>query len=199
MRKRAFAPQVVFGNSTAIQVADNYMKYYTTADETTGTPSYEYYGYFRNGVSREMFDIFTTNITATAKINGEDHEIANSTKLFKLMTVTHELRQVQEDNYTTVNQGSYVLALASTDFVTNEILNSTAYGNTDVILSALRSTGSEVIPTDITLKSFYEYGVEDEAAYLSINPMVWFWCLVAIPPVAAAVTGIVINVRRKYR
>ena len=199
MRDRNYPPQVVFGNSTAILPADNYMKYYTTADETTGTPSYAYYSYYRNGVNREMFDVFTSTATATATVNGEDHEIATELNRFKLMTVTHELRQIQEDNYTSVNRGSYVIALASTEFLKNEILDSTAYGNTDVVLSTLRNTGNEVVPTNIPLKSFYEYTVEDERAYVSSNPMVWFWCLVLIPPLAATVTGIVITVRRKYR
>lgn len=199
MRDRAFPPQVVFGNSTAIIPADNYMKHYTLADETTGTPSYEYYSYYRNGVAREMFDIFTSRSTATALVGGKAHEIATDKNRFKLMTVTHELRSVQEDNYTTINRGSYVVALASTDFLKNDVLESTAYGNTDVILSTLRSTGNEVVPTNIPLKSFYEYGIEDQRAYATANPMAWFWCLVLIPPIAAAITGIVINVRRKYR
>ena len=199
MRKRAYPPQVVFGNSTVIIPADNYMKYYTTADETTGAQSYEYYSYYSNGVAREMFDVFTSKSTATALRHDKKPEVATEFTRFKLMTVTHELRQVQEDNYTSVNRGSYVVALASTDFLRNDILNSTAYGNTDVILSALRNTGNEVVPTNIPLKSFYEYAVEDQKAYLASNPTVWFWCLVIIPPVAAVVTGIVVTVRRKYR
>ncbi len=199
MRDRSIPPQVVFGNSTAIVPADNYMKYYTTADETTGAASYEYYSYFRNGVSRDMFDVFTSTSTATANVNGKPYEVATELKRFKLMTVTHEMRSVQEDNYTSVNRGSYVVALASTEFLKNEILDSTAYGNTDVVLSALRNTGNEVVPTNIPLKSFYEYGIENEKAYLLSKPEVWFWCLILIPPIAATVTGTVITVRRKYR
>ena len=199
MRKRAYPPKVVFGNSTAIKPADNYVKYYATADETKGTGAYEYYSYYKNGVSREMFDVFTTGISASANVNGEGYEVATSKNLFKLMTVTHELRQVQEDNFAAVDKASYVLALSSTDFLKNDILDSTAYGNTDVILSALRNTGSEIVPTNIPFKTFYEYGVEDTAAYESTNPLVWFWCLVAIPPVIATLTGTVITVIRKYR
>ena len=146
-----------------------------------------------------MLDIFISSATSYVEVGGEQYEIATELQRFKLMTVTQETRHIQEDNFTTINKASYVIALASTDFVKNEILSSRAYGNTDALTAVLRGTGNEVVPTNIPLKSFYEYGIEDQRAYAAANPMAWFWCLVLIPPIAAAITGIVINVRRKYR
>ena len=199
MRDRNYPPEVIFGNSAFIEPpSESYTKIFSKADETTGEASYPYFYYFKNGVSREMFSIFTTHDTASAYA-GSEVEIATAGNLFSLMTITHESRYVQEDNYTTIDRPTYVLALSSTEFLKNEVLNSTAYGNTDVILSALRNSGSETIPANVSFKAFYEYGIEDTNAYLSNNPTVWFWCLMLIPTVIVAVTGIVITVRRKYK
>ena len=166
--------------------------------EGSNEPSYQYFSYFRNGISREMFSVFTTYDTASAYA-GDETEIATAANLFQLMTVTHELRYVQEDNYTTIDQPTYVISLASTEFLTNDVLDSTAYGNTDVVLSVLRNTGNEIVPVNVPLKAFYEYNVQSNAAYVKSNPTVWFWCLTMIPPVAALIVGVVITVRRKYK
>ena len=146
-----------------------------------------------------MLDIFTTSSTAYAEVAGEQHEIATDLLRFKLMTVTQETRQVQEDNFTTINRASYVVALSSTDFVKNEMLSSRAYGNTDVLTAVLRGTGNEVVPTDINLKAFYEYEITDSFAYRAEKPQVWAAWLIIAPAAISLVAGVVICVRRKYR
>jgi hypothetical protein len=197
MRKSAYPAKVIFGNSTAITPADNYIKRFSTA--TDDTPAYEYYGYYKNGISRTMLDIFTTYNTATAFAGGEQYEIATDSHLFKLMTITHEPKQVQETNLTAVTQSSYVLALGSTEFLSNEVLDSTAYGNTDVILSALRNTSNETVATNLTLKGIYVYEVADVFAYKACKPTVWLYCLTLILPTLIFAAGAVIMIRRKYR
>ena len=197
MRKSAYPAKVVFGNSTAITPADNYIKRFAAATDTT--PAYEYYGYHKNGVSRTMLDVFTSYNTATAFAGGKQYEIATDSHLFKLMTITHEPKQVQESNLTSITQSSYVLALGSTEFLSNEVLDSTAYGNTDVILSALRNTSNETVATDLALKGIYVYEVTDTFAYRACKPTVWLYCLTLIPPVLIFVAGTVITIRRKYR
>lgn len=199
MRARAYAPKVVFGNSSAIVPADNYHISYVMEDETEGTPAFSYYSYYKNGISRNLLNIFTTHKTASALVGGEIYEIATEHNRFRLMTVTQEQRQVQDGNFSSVNQASYVLSLASTDFLKNDVLDSTAYGNTDVILSALRNTGSVALPADINLKAFYIYDVENAKAYASVNTAAWFNCLLLIPPVVIFTSGIVITIRRKYK
>ena len=172
---------------------------YVQADAENGVEAFNYYHYYKNGVSRSMLDIFTTHATATAFVAGEQYEIATEHQRFKLMTVTQESRQVQEDNFTTVNRASYVISLASTDFVKNELLESKAYGNTDVITSVLRTTGNEVVPTDIDIKAFYNYNVDNSFAYRAAKPDVWSVWLIAAPAALALVVGVVINIRRRYR
>ena len=199
MRARSYAPKVVFGSSTAIIPADNYYITYIPADEENGTPAFSYYAYYKNGISRNLLNVFTTHNTASARVGEDIYEIATQYNRFRLMTVTQETRQVQDGNFSSVNQASYVLALASTEFLTNDVLNSTAYGNTDVILSALRNTGSVALPADIELKAFYIYEVEDNKAYQSVKPDTWFKCLLLIPTVAIFAAGVVITVRRRYK
>ncbi len=197
MRKSVYPAKVIFGNSTAIAPADNYVRRYATATETTS--EYVYYGYYKNGVTRTMLDVFTTYNTASALTNGEVYEIATDSNLFKLMTITQESEYVQETNLTSTTQSSYVLALASTDFLTNEVLNSKSYGNTDVLLSALRNTGNETVATNLSLKGIYVYDIKDEAALKNVNAPAWLYCLVLIPPILIFSAGIVITIRRKYR
>lgn len=199
MRNRAYPPTVVFGNSAMIVPPSNYLKTHVPAAEDGSNAAFAYHYYYKNGNSRDMLDIFSTYNTASA-LDGENTvEIATDIELFKLMTITQEVRNVQEDNLTTITQSSYVLALASTDFCTNAVLDSAAYGNTDVILSALRNTSSEVVPTNIDLKAFYEYEMADDAAYAENAPTVWLYCLVAIPTAVIFIVGAIVTIRRKYR
>ena len=199
MRESGYPAKVVFGNATAISPAESYYKAYVAADQETGRQAFNYYRYYRNGVSRNMLDIFTTSASAYAEVGGEQYEIATELSRFKLMTITQETRQVQEDNFTTVNRASYVVALGSTDFCQNEVLSSRSYGNTDVLMSVLRNTGNEVVPTDIPLKAFYDYGVADSFAYRAEKPEVWSNWLIISPAVVAIALGVVVCVRRRYR
>ena len=199
MRDSNYPPKVVFGNATAILPAESYNKAFAVANEETGDRAYVYYSYYRNGISRTMVDVFSSYSSATSYVDGEAYEIATEGNLFKLMTVTQESRQVQQSNLTTVNQASYVLALSSTEFLENDCLNSTSYGNTDVVLSALRNTGSAVVPANIDLKGFYIYEVQDSIAYNSQNPSAWLKALVIAPAIIAIAVGVTITIRRKYR
>lgn len=194
----SYPPKAVFGDSTYIDVADNYTKKYVIADELTGTEGGEYYFYFKNGVSRSRYDVFKTYNTATAYLDGDVYEMATDERRFSLMTVTHESRQIQEDSYTTVDDASYVFAVASTEFFANSSLLSDAYGNTDILLSALRQTSREIVPVNLNFKAYYVYDV-DQNILASKNVISWVNGLMLIPTVAIFVTGIVITVKRKHR
>lgn len=199
MRERSYPPKVIFGNSGVIVPAENYIKWHVAASEDGTQGEFSYHSYYKNGNNREMLDIFTTYNTASALADGKVYEIATDIELFKLMTITQEIRNVQESNLSSVTQTSYVLALASTDFLANEALGSAAYGNTDVLLSALRNTGNEVIPTDLELKAIYEYEMADNIAYVENSPTVWFYCLTLIPLTLIFAVGVIVTVRRKYK
>ena len=199
MRSALYLPRVLFGNSTAIKPADSYWRTTKEANQQTGELECTYYSYYRNGISRGMFDVFSTYSSAVAQINGENYEVATEQRTFKLMTVTMEERLVQESNYNAINKASYVIALASTDFVSNDVLDSAAYGNTDVLLATLRNAGGEAMPARVELKPFYIYTMADEVAIAASGAGVWMWCLCLIPVVALTVVGTVVTVRRKFR
>ncbi len=197
MRNAAYLPRVLFGNATAISPSESYFRTVTKENEITGEEDCVFYSYYRNGISRGMFDVFSTYPTAVAQIDDKNYEVATDQKMFKLMTVTMEERHIQESNYSSINKVSYVIALSSTDFLTNDILNSAAYGNTDVLLATLRNAGGEAMPANVELKPFYIYTVSDDG-FLA-GAQTWALCLSLIPLAIIVITGIIVNVRRRYR
>lgn len=199
MLKASYPPKVIFTNSTAILPSNNYIRSYAKADETTGVGSYVYYTYYKNGVSRSMLDVFSTSSKASAMIDGEVYDHATDLNRFKLMTITREDREVQESTFSSVNQASYVVALASVDCLKNDILESRSYGNADIIMSTLKNTSREVVPTNIDIKGLYVYAVEDETVYQKVDTNRYFKCLTLVPLAAALCLGVFVNVRRKYK
>ena len=201
LSSQAYPPKVLFGNSTSLSPSDSYIKTFVPADEQNGTEGYSFFGYYRNGVSRIMVDVFSSYDTASAYIGGEVHEIATDFDPFRLLTVTRESRVVQETNYTSVDKASHVLALSSTDFLKNDMLSSTAYGNCDVLLSALRLSGQEAVPANIKLKAFYVFEMEeigDEQSFIS-QRNAWMICLAVIPATICLCVGAVVVIKRRLK
>ena len=194
----SYPPMAVFGDSTYIDASDNYTKSYVNADELTGTEALEYYSYFKNGISRNRYDVFKTYETATAYFDGNICEHATSQHRFSLMTITHESRQIQEDSYNMVDDASYVFAVASTEFFGNDALKSAAYGNTDILLSALRQTSREVVPVNLSFKAYYVYDI-DQNILMTRNIMPILYAFIFIPAIVVFSVGVVITVKRKHR
>lgn len=197
-KSAALPPSAVFGSGTAIAPSETYNKNYHSAEETDGA-EYVSYHYFKNGVTRDLCDIFTSYDTAVATVGGKVYDMANAQKQFKLFTVTRETRSIQEDNYSTINDSSYVMALSSTEFISNELLASTSYGNTDVLLSVLRNTGKEVIPVDVEFKPFYVYDIDSKALASVSSDSALLICLAALPSLCIFAWGAVVVIRRKHR
>ena len=199
MLKASYPPKVVFTNSTAILPSDNYIRSYVGADGSTGGYDYVYYTYYKNGISRNMHDIFSTSAMASAMVDGKVYENATDLNRFRLMTITREDREVQETNYSSVNQASFVVTLASVDCIKNDILESRSYGNADIIMSTLKNTSREVVPTNIDIKGLYVYAVEDETVYEKVDVNKYFKCLTWIPLAVTICVGVFVTVRRKYK
>lgn len=201
MRDQTYPPMVVFGNATAIKPSDSYNKMYVPADDDSGTPAFSYHSYYRNGVYRSMFSVFSSYDTASAYVGGELHEVATEYEFFELMTWTREARLKQETDYTSIDRASYVFALSSTDFAKNDVLDSSAYGNADILLSALRSAGAEPVGANIKLKAFYVYDMDapmTEAQYTA-QMNTWFICLSAIPAAVALISGVFVVIKRRVK
>ena len=155
-----------------------------------------YYSYRSNGITRTMHNIFTAPATANGTVDGKVHEAAGQYP-FSIMTLTVENRTTQETNYSVAQEPSYVCCIASTDFLSDTVLASDAYGNADVVLGTLRYMGREVIPVTLEFKAFMVWDIA-ETAIQDRNPMPAVILLAAVPALVCFGVGIFVNVRRKY-
>lgn len=196
MRSVAYPAKVVFPNATAIRMSSSYSDCYETDDDTDET--YHYGKYFRNSVSRNFADVFTASQDAVARVNGETYEISTVNHPFSLMTMTSEERTVQETNYLSSSDRSYVCVFASTEVASNDALDSPAYGNANVLLAALDTMGREVVPANLTFKAFVDEAVDDDVLS-NTNVLIPTVCLILMPAILCFGTGIVVRVKRKYK
>jgi len=194
MRSGSVPKKVIFKDAMPIAYSPSYTLAHFS-DETTGV-AFDYGAYSFDGTQRNIYDVFTTSASAVAYANGE--EVAKSTvsEPFKLMTVTVENRSVQESNDSVVNEASYVVACGSTEFLGEALIQSEAYGNSDLMLSVGRAIGQEPVPVGLAPKPFADSTIDtitaaDATQYLIV--------LTAIPALAALIAGPVIIIRRKNR
>ena len=211
MREKGANPKVVFGNALSIGYSSTYETIHAVANEEQKTGAYTYGSYFRNSRSRSIYDVFRASETAFAYAkengtrltdgNGADLVVDSANKLrpFRLMTITSHSRTVGEGKgYTSVQDNSYVCAVGSTDFASNEILGSNSYGNTDALLGTLRVIGKEIVPVGFDPVPFHEVEMGDE--YHSEKSAAVGTVLLTVLPVAVlAGVGIYVLVRRKVR
>ncbi len=208
------SPKVVFGNAMPISYSDSYEQTFVLADEENGTGAFTYGHYYRNSHSRAMYDIFRASATSYAQAvkDGEVLTDENGDPIrdtygnYKLMTLTSENRTIGEGKgYTTVNEASYVVAVGSTEFASDGILTSRAYGNTDLLLETLRAIGKEVVPVGMDFKTMYvdemtqSSSSTGEEYYTEKGNITWTVVLTLIPAVCFAAAGIVVLVKRKVR
>lgn len=196
LRAAGYPPTVIFSNATAIKPAENYKPTYVLEDETTNTQAYMYYSYRSNGITRTMHNVFTAPATANGLVGGEIYEPAGQYP-FGIMTLTVENRTTQETNYSVAQEPSYVCCIASTEFLSDTVLASDAYGNADVVLGTLRAMGREVIPVNLEFKAFMVYDIA-ETVTATNNPMPIMIALAVVPALLCFGVGIYVNVRRKY-
>ena len=202
MRKYGIAPKIVFSNVMGISYSNSYGMEYVLADETQGTGAFSFGYYSSNKITREIYDVFRSSETSLIyqKQNGViATDTPDTAGDFKLMTLTRESRYIGEgQGYTSVNDASYVCAIGSTDFASNAVLSSNAYGNTDLLLEILRVIGREIEPVGIKFKPMYS-ALAGQQYVVEAKPMNKLAVHVTIPALICAVSGIVVLVRRKFR
>ncbi len=221
MREAGSPPKVIFENAASISFADTYQFNYSPADEETGVGAYIYGSYEKNDRVRDIYPVFTASETAFAyaKKDGDrllDEEGAllpvDTKGNYQLMTVSRENRIENEGSGVSKNNASYVCAVGSTAFASNEVLDTNAYGNTNVLLRTLRTIGSEVVPVGINVvrihdfsigESFYMTGVTtadgNVATQIKTGIMASVVLLVAMPGLILAGVGVYVLVRRRTR
>ena len=213
-------PKVIFGNAIPIAFSSTYDRGYVMADEESGTPAYTYAYASRDGWNRMIYDVFRAGTAESPAnysveagnelLNDENGVPMGGSGVFNVMTISAERRTVSEGmGYTTVNQPSFVCAVGSTEVAKNALLSSTAYGNTDALLSVLRYMGKEVNPVGLSFLALYDMQI-DEAYHTqtdsttgasSIAPgiMTATVILTVLPALTMTVAGVVVLVKRKTR
>ncbi|MCQ2427629.1 MAG: GldG family protein [Clostridia bacterium] len=188
--RTTYPPKVIFPECMGISYAKNY--YMTNyEDENDSSKNFSYYTYYSNGVPRAIYDVFTSSSTAEELVNGLVVNTATALDPFKLMTITRESRMA--DN--TTEDYSYVLACGSVEFLQKSLLQSNTYGNSDVMLSALRAVGKELAIANLTHKPFASTKIEN---ITTAEANRYTAILVIVPAVAAIGVGVYVLVRRKY-
>lgn len=188
--RATYPPKVIFKNAMGISYSDTYSETWFE-DENDSSIKFSYGTYYSNGVSRSMFDVFVSAPTATEVVDTTVVNQATAINPLKLMTITRESRMVDNENA----DYSYVLACGSTDFLSSTLLLSNTYGNTDMMLSALRATGRELVPVGIDLKPFASTEIETLTTARANRYTV---ILIVAPTLITAIAGVYVLVRRKY-
>ncbi len=212
MRENGANPKVVFKNAASIAYSPIYKVSYVLPDDENGlTEGFTHATYSKNNASRAIFDVFTSGKDSYAYVrsNGARLPDANGNDWvldtydvhdpYRLMTLSRETRIIGEDaGYTNVNDSSYVGVIASTEFASNEVLETNAYGNTDVLLATLRQIGGEVEPVGLKWATLYDAEINSD--YCSpITATAFTVVLVLVPLFGMGITGLVVLVRRRLR
>ena len=107
---------------------------------------------------------------------------------YNVLTMSLETRIIDNDKYY-----SYVMAVGSPTFASNNFLVSNAYGNRDIIYATMKFVGRDGILADIDMKPFDDYTLTMTTK--QANTMTAEMALIL--PVIAAAAGVVILVRRR--
>ena len=142
----------------------------------------EYESYMRRVPSA----VLTTTKTAGV-VN--DEGFVSDKGVYNLMTLTCENRVIDNIDYS-----SYVLAVGSTEFASNEYLGQGAYSNRDILFSAMNLLGREKVPFDID----FEYFDNTELDITAKEATSWAMALIITLPAIAVLCCTVVLVRRKH-
>lgn len=135
--------------------------------------------------SRDVSSILTTYDTAEAM--HDDAVVETGT--FNLLTLSRESRIINNEEYY-----SFVVVSGSSAFADSKYLLSNAYANSDILASTMKATGREKVLADIDRKVFDDTTLDITTAQAND----WTVAMTVVFPVIAAVTGLVIWVRRKH-
>ena len=105
----------------------------------------------------------------------------------------------EDQGYTWVTEASYVMSCASTAFLSDEVLTGSRFGNTDVLLSALRVMGRDVHATDNTYRMFHESTIGKTATIPDADKTQITVLLTVIPAMILAGACVIVTVRRRRK
>lgn len=141
---------------------------------------------YENYMRRVPSAVLTTGKTAGI-VDSEGKTSDNG--VYNLVTLTCESRIIDNIDYS-----SYVLAVGSTNFASNEYLGQGAYSNRDILFSAMNLLGREKVPFDID----FEYFDNTELDITAKEATTWSIALITVLPAVSIFACIVILVRRRH-
>lgn len=191
----ATPPTMVFPKAMSISFSSQFTPQHYVDSEDSSI-SYDYATSSADGTYRSIYDVFVSSDKAVAMANGQEVERATAINPLKLMTISVEERNTQENDYDVLSEASYVIACGTTDFASANILQSPSYGNNAFLEYALRTIGHEPVPVGLKLKPFGDYTIDTITTKEATQYTV---VLSVVPAVLALGCGIVILVRRKNK
>lgn len=162
----------IFKNTTCINISDAYAK-----SESGYTANID-------GRERVFTPLITSYSTAQAYAGGKVVKKATD-EPFTLMSMT-------EQNYN--GKTSRVFVCASVDFASQEYMQSTVYGNNEIVSAIARETGMENAPYMLKAKPFPTTVMQSVTTKTATTVTV---CLASFFALAAAISGAVILIKRK--
>lgn len=121
-------------------------------------------------------------------INSYDNSVKEHGQ-YTLMTISRESRVIDNDHYY-----SYVLAAGTSNFAADKYLvNSNAYGNSDILRQTMKYIGRNGILADIPLRPFDD----TTSTATTLQARNFTLCATLILPVVIAAVGVVVIVRRR--
>ncbi len=189
-------PKIVFPNAMSISYSSQFTPTHLV-DENDSSNEYDCALSAADGSYRTIYDVFVTGENAIAMANNKEVKKATAQNPLKLMTISKEDRSTTEQgDYSVLDQSSYVIACGSTEFVSENLLQSSAYGNNAFLEYALRTVGSEPVPVGLSPKPFGDTSIDTVTTAEATQYTV---VLTVIPAVLAIGSGIFVLVRRKHR
>ncbi len=158
---------VIFKNATAIKNAEGFL--------SKGDGSYE------KG-NRTLYSLYEGGADAVAWANGKP--VASGENAI-LMSMTEQKN---------ADGASYVGAVASVDFFSEQFLQSAVYGNGDAFMRAFANAGREHLPEGLTLKPFQS---TDISTVTTRQMLYWTIALSVTPAILITVIAVVVLVKRR--
>ncbi|MHB1154211.1 MAG: Gldg family protein [Eubacteriales bacterium] len=138
--------------------------------------------------SRTVSPVLVSSNTAQA-FGFENENEVTAAGAFNLVTISQDSVYVDNEPFT-----SYVLAVGTTNFTNQDYLASNAYGNADIIYSAMKAMGREKVPLNIDFRLFENKSLDITAAQANA----WTIVYTAVIPVIVLVCGSVVWFKRRH-
>ncbi|MBQ4090715.1 MAG: hypothetical protein IJC64_00195, partial [Clostridia bacterium] len=166
---------IAFANSTCISFARDFI------DEGNGIFSNS-----ENGIKKTVAPLMTSHASAEAWMGGRAVERADA-QPFTLISLSQS-----ED---AEGRGGYLVACASTEFASSEVLGSSVLGNGRAMAQMIKYMGKDNAPTELVFKTFTGNRIE------SLTTSAANACatvLAIVPTLTVVICGAVVMIRRKF-